>query len=153
MCAWNMRSANRQTCFVLRTNRHRLREVQDRQIVSVCLGIEHMMKIRNKTEKDGRKRSGQDQGPHHHDERVCRLCQSTRRVLSTARAHASQKHDGRNCEACRMWAMVKARCASLRIAIGAGSDENTTIDGGEAAGAAGPSRPAVAPEGWGSSCE
>ncbi|CAM9300024.1 unnamed protein product [Ascophyllum nodosum] len=112
-----------------------------------------MMKIRNKTEKEGRKRPDQDQGPHHHDERMCRLCQSTRRVLSTARAHASQKHYGRNCDACRMWAMVKARCASLRIVIAAGSVEKTTVDGGEAAGAAGPSRPAVAPEGWGSSCE
>lgn len=126
MCAWIEPNADRRSCLVLKTKKHRLRKVQQRQIVSVCLGIEHMIKCRKITAAE-RKRvaASGGQGLDHryqlHDERACRLCQSTRRVLSTARAHASHKHDGRNCEACRMWAMVKESCASMRILIAAGS--------------------------------
>lgn len=84
--------------------------------------------------------------------RACRLCQSTRRVLSIARFHAKQRHDRRNCKACRIWTVIKARCASLGLDISAVMDESNPDDG-VAADAEDTSHPAVPFAGLGSSCK
>lgn len=49
-----------------------------------------------------------------HDDHLCQLCESTRRVLRFAQAHVSVAHDVHGCEACRMWSLVKARYVYLR---------------------------------------
>lgn len=88
----------------------------------------------------------------HHHFRVCRLCQSTKRVLNIIRAHNKQKHDAPNCGACRMWAMVTERCASLGIPVDA---EINDISPGASVdpGAAGISRPVVSFKRECSSCK
>eukprot|EP00903_Cladosiphon_okamuranus_P017546 g16160.t1 len=145
--------------------KRRLQDIQELQVVSVCLGIEHLMnniskrrrataraaggaarvspqagqqpRLRHDTARD----SACDQHPsHHHRASSCRLCYSTLRVLRIARAHVKrcrhqheqqeqqhryQDHIGDrrtttssrlpSCEACRMWSLVGARCASMGI--------------------------------------
>lgn len=59
------------------------------------------------------------------------MCKSTRRVLSIARVHGSQAHDDSNCEACRMWSMVKDRCTHLGLINSA--DEGISENGDGAA--------------------
>lgn len=122
--------------------------LKNTQIISVCIGIDHLMKRRRRvvstfpistatatTEKSRmdvgetspccrvggeqqedekeNSRSTDEERAVRHDEN-CRLCDSTRRVLRIARAHGGVAHDVSNCEACRMWSMVRARYAHLR---------------------------------------
>lgn len=71
------------------------------QVQAVCIGIEHLVKV-HKRRTNGR--GGGEPAV------VCQLCESTRRVLRAAREHAKLVgHDRKNCDACRMWAMVRAR--------------------------------------------
>ncbi|CAN0422776.1 unnamed protein product, partial [Laminaria digitata] len=109
------------------------------QVASVCLGIDHMIK-RQRMGRIG-SRAAASFGTTHartttttttttaaaakvaacHDREhlaSCRLCLSTRRVLSIARAHGKRRHrDGSSssCGACGVWAKVMDRCASLGI--------------------------------------
>lgn len=94
------------------------------QVDSVCIGIEHLMK---RCKKNGDRtdqtllpvtfpvngENGPDDVVITHQQ-VCRLCESTRRVLRVARAHGSRPHDVHNCDACRMWSLVRARYNYLR---------------------------------------
>lgn len=71
------------------------------QVQAVCIGIEHLVKAHK------RRANGIDGGE---PAVVCQLCESTRRVLRAAREHAKLVgHDKKNCDACRMWTMVRAR--------------------------------------------
>ncbi|CAN0216521.1 unnamed protein product, partial [Laminaria digitata] len=64
----------------------------------------------------------------------CRLCLSTRRVLSIARAHGKRHHhrhrDGSSgCGACGVWAKVMDRCASLGIVVVAANGSSSAWPG------------------------
>ncbi|CAN0206479.1 unnamed protein product, partial [Ectocarpus sp. 8 AP-2014] len=92
--------------------KRRLQEIQELQVASVCLGIEHLMNKRRRCAKGAATRvppaplAGQQQarlsrdssgdardsscsggGDHQH---ACRLCESTLRVLSTALLHVKR---------------------------------------------------------------
>ena len=114
------------------------------QVVSVCLGIDHMMKRRRMGRVGSRASYGtvhshagattanatapaaatasaaaisETAAKHERDHLAsCRLCESTMRVLSIARTHGKRRHrDGSDCGACGVWAKVMTRCASLGI--------------------------------------
>ncbi|CAN0426022.1 unnamed protein product, partial [Ectocarpus sp. 12 AP-2014] len=96
--------------------KRRLQEIQELQVASVCLGIEHLMNKRRKCAKGAATRArpappaGQQQAPLSRDsgdardscsgggrdhQHPCRLCESTLRVLSTALLHVKRCRNNR----------------------------------------------------------
>lgn len=79
------------------------------QVQAVCIGIEHLVKAHRRASEECNE-NGKKAAPVR-----CQLCESTRRVLRAAREHAKLVgHDQKNCDPCRMWAMVRARYTYLK---------------------------------------